>query len=1514
MKIISLVLIVTFSLNQVSYAGDGMRLAAKPGFSHLRPAALGNSEIRYSATDFSSGEQLELFPDVPEEPAVIAPERVTEYQPQDYAHIKFRHGRWVADGRWGTKGIREEIEAMVRGAMVDFSIDPADISSVRVNYIGSEDTDLAMRLKDDDARERLFIRKRVTIQKGRRGQRRNIRVTVYTYTEELAAQATLLDTANFMISRLKKLGYENDAAKFKQEVIEQPREKERKRATEEKRKVDKSRIRRERKKLFNRRGGLKETFHYTMQTIEGRRRIQREKVARYSLNVTLKRRPGKDKPKPEYAEVAFYKDGAVEVIGRRSILQRPAAEIAPIGFAPEHKEYEKFFHPDEPIIKYYFEEIRALNLQLIGLMVKRKTLQAKIAARRKARGRVSELKRELESTHRELSGIASALHGITDTIPRRGYPRYLSGYEDLRQQAVSQLRNAEWKISQANEPAACACMVAAMNRLAAEKIILLDRRMRASKDRKRFWFDEEDEKYKLIRGQHLKYVISRDTKTTFPVPVVSSFDLIWEAFRSVDNQIDGQLDEQKLLKGYIEKLDEITAHLRGANQKQLWSWREDISEMLEKLSRAIVGEKEMAAAGLEVVDKQLELMLEYPDPESTKSAGDVIAVIKRLLEARITTLSRMIENTKKGRLEELRKDITWRNEEIVGRSNNIIADLERKPWPNFKDALGRVCDFLHSRNDDSFKRISRYLREPEFKAVKTLLGGLIGSIKERDKDAALKKARIILKKGREAVYLGEFISVYRNLYVSLNIGGKEGMTQREAFDKVFAKMVKERQLIRGSPRVKSARLWWTRCYQAAFVPLKIDNPQDKDERVPNPTFLAISKFILIQEIDDLNECLKYLEQDNKTHTLMSQLSIKRQTFKDVSEEERAAIIDALYEDYKEKTGSVDKKQLFEACLVGEDTQANWPFVEPKAPSGNGYIINKLLPVLAVISATLITVISRIEGAIAQTAAAEGDLSTAGMNSTSSFSLEPAVWAFMYLAAAFTIGGIATLAVMFLRRMSSRRKTKTQEAAVSPVAIDRKFEPTAESLPIDLSNVATIYFGDRHGRYTEFREWLALLGIIRKGSVLFEDEWIAPEHVKIELIGDSIGRGEKGPAEIRIDSQVELYEYLVYLSEQSRSRGERSRVRKDVGNHEVRCLDRGLLPERLAELDNIKMQAYILDDVITHKRVVEETNELTAIMRLEQAIEGEPDYKLGGKGRIIRDICQRNLRCAGVSLMGRLILHAGLLPQVENEMGLCGLSVWDKAVRINQILRDEAARIKQDPASPINTDIPLFRKSQYRTREAVHEGIVPSNRDYIPGGGLWADWKEFIRIAEKMPEAITPHIVAHNPNEQPTDYINGFPIAQCADYRILGIRKNQVYMTTTDGGIDAVWFDQVETKKGVEWVILAREQVVSPEKEKEIIILSVIYSAPAEDINFQYIRDRVLPRISDAEIEKTLHSLIKRKKIKVHKGAQADIAKKLAQELKHRKKGDNLPKASLPDTKSQPEFITSEVVVAIAAAA
>ncbi len=540
---------------------------------------------------------------------------------------------------------------------------------------------------------------------------------------------------------------------------------------------------------------------------------------------------------------------------------------------PQDKRYRKLLLRDASVDKDYFELLFQANMDL--LILSKKRMLAKEGEDTKA----------YEDVLGEIKLLAQNIKTAIDEFEKSGREGVsIATTKYYRELAKEHLNNAVSRIEAGNEQAANRAIWAALADIAKDREEMAS--LTKNIDRKFFKAFRRGKRYILSSGF---YESIEGSRTTMRVGGEAEFDLLWQAFASCDDQREGELLDRFVMKDLIGRIDKA---LNLVGEGKLDEAKDVCLSMLWELgTKKKVEEKRLGIIALGAAIGLLNL-------GDVRTAKDVLNIARRFFITRFDNTKVITEAIETGKLSDLRALAVERNSRIIRIFvNPVLAAAYRRDFKPVKDLLGRATrDFM---------------KEPEFRTFMPLVWKCIYDIKAK-KDTDFIKIEIdstmekLAWRARASRTLGEFMSRFTDTLSQRAIEEAVDcrLIKKEVFRATFQEFLKKPGLIRGSPD-----LFWTILYQAAFIPLKIDNLTKKSERISNPLFEAIDALILLKVVDDLSILLsspKFIREHHETAAVLRKLNqtedekalkkIKRR-FTNLKPEEKASLLAAIARDY-----------------------------------------------------------------------------------------------------------------------------------------------------------------------------------------------------------------------------------------------------------------------------------------------------------------------------------------------------------------------------------------------------------------------------------------------------------------------------------------------------------------------------------------------------------------------------------------------------------------------------------------
>ncbi|MBM3251319.1 MAG: hypothetical protein FJZ11_00860, partial [Candidatus Omnitrophica bacterium] len=573
--------------------------------------------------------------------------------------------------------------------------------------------------------------------------------------------------------------------------------------------------------------------------------------------------------------------------------------------------YQEKPYKDESEALGYFMSLTKINMRVVNLGAMRKF--------------------HPQLTAPEAEKLIGILKELAESIRQPGNFANPKERRRLRQEMKEQLLKAIALIEKANEPAANACISAAIARSVKEFNLLRQSRLQRPRRRISLWTDYEKQEYWLRKGVVKSFPVAKGESVNMTVYRPQRFKSLFEASRSCDDSIDTELEDWKWLKEAVRIIDEVLqpildrAKSGQLSPEDIRRFQQAIVPILDKLANVIKPEKELARFCLELLCE----LAEYGNLASTQT---ILWAAKTFFESRISEVESIIRGLKDDRTAVFREAAKNRKKSFQIRLSNILAWIEKQ---EYEKASGACFGLTKA------KMMQIYLQEPQYAWIKKELGKAGGILKGNTKDSSAdrkKKAeaaaaivKSIMEIEKVSSVVSKFMQDLRDYYVEQNLKGN-CISRQEAFDFVFRETIKKTHKTRGAPLSPDKwRVWYARFYQAAFIPLNIDNPQKSSEtkRIPNPLFNAVSIAIKLQEKDRIESCIKLLTPKAKfpnTRQALKKLS-EKEFISRLSDQEKLWIIAGVAADYN--LDENQRAQLSDIALADLSK-----FLPPRQTSGS----------------------------------------------------------------------------------------------------------------------------------------------------------------------------------------------------------------------------------------------------------------------------------------------------------------------------------------------------------------------------------------------------------------------------------------------------------------------------------------------------------------------------------------------------------------------------------------------------
>ncbi|MBF0494138.1 MAG: hypothetical protein HQL28_03285, partial [Candidatus Omnitrophica bacterium] len=278
-----------------------------------------------------------------------------------------------------------------------------------------------------------------------------------------------------------------------------------------------------------------------------------------------------------------------------------------------------------------------------------------------------------------------------------------------------------------------------------------------------------------------------------------------------------------------------------------------------------------------------------------KSARNFMESGLKYLEMRKRSAESIVRNIKASRVEGLRRLGREREAALL----DWISDIEKsiqagKP----AEAVGPLYELLKSK---------RLRNEPEYKYVKSLIIGVIISVKKGETQEALEKLEIAKKRVQRAGNLHHLMQLYRDKVAGTGPNAVDDSARPVILNDVFINYAENSQLLRGSPKEKA--IMWAYLYLAAFVKRNVYADSGKSKKKNNPVFDAILKYIFVLDFDKVADVVDRHEINGPIREFLR--SLKRDH---IVREDLARLIESISLSYGL---DASEKEVLKKCVYVE---------------------------------------------------------------------------------------------------------------------------------------------------------------------------------------------------------------------------------------------------------------------------------------------------------------------------------------------------------------------------------------------------------------------------------------------------------------------------------------------------------------------------------------------------------------------------------------------------------------------
>ncbi|MFZ2937534.1 MAG: hypothetical protein WA066_02385, partial [Candidatus Omnitrophota bacterium] len=522
-----------------------------------------------------------------------------------------------------------------------------------------------------------------------------------------------------------------------------------------------------------------------------------------------------------------------------------------------------------------------------------------------------------------IEGLRESIDKYLEDFNKGGFKKIAEYAKDKLEQAINDIErdrepNAHWRLI-----GVISKVVEAYGGLFKER---LERRKRWFRDNKvRVWRRKGN-----VRMAHGIYEIPEGADRPMLGEGESTFDSAWEMFRGIDKEIDNELKEKQVLTEAEAALYKLISFLKSKKQNNegyvldaddIEKIKGDfgrVEELMGGFQRRYRADPKKIAQGLLGVVKKIIL-------SGFRHVGTVDSFLDAAvyyLQLRISSLDLIVSRIKEAKLKDARLLVEQRNKDLSGKIKIIISLIKA-------NELDRAAKYIMGmRNRYDIKN------EPDLGYLQGILSRAKKSLDGKNRPDALFDMQMI----KEAVFWSDFIrgtiAQFRDELIEIELKEKRILGGQEQYQLLLRVLLSTIKLT-GPPQRQAKQLFraWARVYQAAFIPLNIDNPLKKSQRIPNPAFEAATKYIYILDITKIGILLSKTRQLNKGNFAATRAfleEVRNKAKRDyLMRLDLPGLVEAIA---KDKELSLEQQEALNKCIYPESaisSPASSPLAKPR---------------------------------------------------------------------------------------------------------------------------------------------------------------------------------------------------------------------------------------------------------------------------------------------------------------------------------------------------------------------------------------------------------------------------------------------------------------------------------------------------------------------------------------------------------------------------------------------------------
>ncbi|MDD4940117.1 MAG: hypothetical protein PHI60_08200 [Candidatus Omnitrophica bacterium] len=392
---------------------------------------------------------------------------------------------------------------------------------------------------------------------------------------------------------------------------------------------------------------------------------------------------------------------------------------------------------------------------------------------------------------------------------------------------------------------------------------------------------------------------------------------MWEAFRAEDHRIDSELEDRIKCIRNMGLISQAVRSLEGQKSPLKEEERGKVIEIVREMSASMVKPAGRPKISEKIISQILSITAQELIDTVQEPRHEAIELLKNIhenLKLRKEGAERIIAGRRIA-LKELREMSRSTNMDISRRAE-AAAKLAQSGELN--KAKGQILGIT---------RLGIIKGEPEYSPVKRLLFAASGAKDEKRVSAVLD---MVKQKLREIEFLYEFMIKYRDDLLSKELKEDAPVDKQQLLKETFVFFWKTANsefadLLNRS--LKQRAIWWAKVYRAICISLNINDPENRSQRIPNPVFLGIARYIRLLEYNFIEDLLGKRDIGAKVRDILKEAQSEKRKSGNVIRKENElktyivqddldGLAEAISQDLKLNPGK--ERQDLRGCVWKED--------------------------------------------------------------------------------------------------------------------------------------------------------------------------------------------------------------------------------------------------------------------------------------------------------------------------------------------------------------------------------------------------------------------------------------------------------------------------------------------------------------------------------------------------------------------------------------------------------------------